>query len=349
MSLTPAEIERAGRMFAEQLKYNVAANAPTYAAILEGCISDLRTGGPVCGILEHWDGLDTSAFALRILSALHRLALDGKASALAALFPTTGGIPAPERVWPVAKAMLADHADYVIGYCARPPQTNEVARSAILLGGFLAIADQFLYPLRLLEIGASAGLNLMWDKYRTTTTGFSWGESVLELRTQWEGPLPNLSAKIAIASRAACDRDPIDIRNADDRARLESYVWAEQVRRMERLRQACAIALQTPFRLERADAADWLAQELRDLPKGQTTVVYHSIFRQYVSRATDAHLKAVMAEASARATNKAPLAWLALEVPDAKAFPDLTLTMWPGGASTTLATAHYHGEWVRWR
>jgi hypothetical protein len=348
VSLPKADIERATRMLSEQLRYNVGAQAPLYAAILHGCIDELRIGGPICDVIQHWDGSDTSAFALRILAALHRLALDGKAPGLAALFPTTGGTPAPELAWPAAKAVLATHTDYIIGYCATPPQTNEVGRSAVLLGGFLAIAHQFPYPLRLLEVGASAGLNLIWDQYRTSTTAFTWGQSALTMRPAWEGPAPHLSAPIVIAERAGCDRDPIDIRNRDDRARLESYVWAEQPERMERLRQACALALQTPFRLERAEAGEWLARELRQLPPGQATVVFHSVFRQYLTPESDAQLQAVMDDAAGRATPTAPLAWLTMEIPDTRSFPNLTLTTWPGGAAKILAQSHYHGEWVKW-
>lgn len=351
MPLTPDQTESAIKMFAGQRAYCASAGVRTYVTILDGLIDETRSGGPICDVLTRWDGAPESAFSLRVLGALHRLALDGKAPALAALFPTAGGTAAPDAVWPVARKVLADHLDYVIGYCARPPQTNEVGRSGVLLGGFLTIAQQFDKPLRLLEIGASAGLNLMWDKYRVVTDAFTWGEpsAALELRPKWDGPVPPLSPKITVASRAACDKNPIDIRTADDRARLESYIWPDQVHRLQRLRMACNTALRTPFRLDRADAADWLAQELRDLPKSETTVVYYSIFRQYVSPTTEAALEAVMAEAGARATADAPLAHLSMEMPNMKSFPVLTLTTWPGGSPKILATAHHHGEWVKWR
>ncbi|MBL8642544.1 MAG: DUF2332 domain-containing protein [Rhodospirillaceae bacterium] len=350
MTLSPAETERAVSMFQLQRDYSVKSNAPTYAGILDGCIADVRAGGPVSSIVAHWDGVLESVFALRMLAALHRLALDGKAPKLAGLFLTCGGKQAPEQAWPAARELIAEHADYIVAYCGRAPQTNETARSGVLLGGFLTIAAEYPFPLRLREIGASAGLNLMWDQYRVTTPAFTWGRSDarLELSAQWQGELPPLKAPITISDRAACDRDLIDIHKADDRTRLESYIWPDQPHRMKRLRTACAIALDTPFRLDQADAAEWIERELRNLPEGQTTAVYHSIFRQYLPPAADRKLEDVMTRAGARATGKAPLAWLAMEVPRADAYPDLTLTMWPGGERRKLATAHYHGDWIKW-
>ncbi len=347
--LSPSELEQAARMFYAQSKYSVDAGCPTYAAILDGCIADVRAGGPVCDLLQLWDRKGESAFSLRLLGALHRLALDGKAPDLAKFFLTTGGAQNPDHVWPVAREAFVQHRDFVIAYTQSPPQTNEVARSAVLWAGFLAIAAQFPHPLRLREIGASAGLNLMWDQYRVNASAFTWGkaDAALELTTRWEGNAP-AAVPISISDRAACDREPIDIHTADGRARLQSYIWPDQLHRMERLRKACDIATQTPFRLDKADAAMWIAQELRDLPKGQTTVVYHSIFRQYLDAETDGKLQAAMEEAGTRATTAAPLAWLAMEIPNMKSYPDITLTTWPDGKTRTLGTAHYHGEWIKW-
>jgi hypothetical protein len=336
-------------MLDAQSKYSVDAGCPTYAAILDGCIADVRAGGPVCDLLQLWDRKAESVFALRLLGALHRLALDGKAPALAKFFLTTGGIQNPAQVWPVARETFVQHRDYVIAYTQSPPQTNEVARSAVLWGGFLAVAAQFPYPLRLREIGASAGLNLMWDQYRVNAGSFTWGnpDATLELKTRWEGPAP-AAQSITIADRAACDREPIDIHTDDGRARLQSYIWPDQLHRMQRLRTACDIALKTPFRLDKADAAEWVEQELAALPHGQTTVVYHSIFRQYLSPETDRKLQAAMEDAGRRATLASPLAWLSMEIPNMKSYPDIMLTTWPTGETRKLGTAHYHGDWIKW-
>lgn len=351
MPLTPDIVERAAKMFAMQGKHCANSGVPTYAAILAGLEDDLHASGLICDVLAHWDGVPESVFSLRVLGALHRLALDGRAPDLARCFPTAGGVTTPEKVWPIARRTMAEHLDYVVSYTTRPPQTNEVARSAALLGGFLEVAAQYRLPLRLREIGASAGLNLLWDLYRVNAGAFSWGaaDSRLELQTTWEGPAPRLDTVVTVADRAACDRDPIDIRNADDRLRLESYIWPDQVHRMARLRQACAIARTASFRLDQADAADWIETELRETPRGQTTMVFHSVFRQYLPPDTDAKLQAVMETAGARASVQSPLAWLALESANIKSFPDLTLTTWPGGKTRKLASAHYHGDWVKWK
>ncbi|MBL8628687.1 MAG: DUF2332 domain-containing protein [Rhodospirillaceae bacterium] len=349
MMLSTAATEFSVRMFQAQKTYSVAAACPTYAAILDGCIDDVRSGGPICDLLQGWDGKTESAFALRLLGALHRLALDGKASELARFFLTTGGAQNPDHVWPVAREALIRHRDFMLQYATSPPQTNEAARSSVLWGGFLTIASQFKHPMRLREIGASAGLNLMWDQFSVSSGSFTWGppNAALALTTRWEGSAPEL-APFTISDRAACDREPIDIHSIDGRARLESYIWPDQLHRMDRLRKACAIAQRIPFRLDRADAADWVTQELRVRPQGQTTVVYHSIFRQYLPADTDAKLQSAMDEAGTRATDDSPLAWMAMEIPNANSYPDLTLTTWPGGETRKLATAHHHGDWIKW-
>lgn len=348
MALSPDIIARARRMFAAQGKHCAESGVPTYAAILERFSADLEEDAAVAAVLAHWDGVPESAFSLRMLGALHRLALDGRAPALAGVFQTCGGRQNPPRAASAALDILHKNLDDVIAYTRRPPQTNEVGRSSALLGGFLVVAQEYDLPLRLREVGASAGLNLVWDHYAFRLGARSWGNAPLHLTADWSGPPPPLDAAVRIADRAACDRDPIDIRHPEGRARLESYIWPDQIDRMTRLRQACAIAASVPFRLDQADAAAWLEQELTALPEGQATVVFHSVFRQYLDEATDARLAAAITAAGGRATPQAPLAWLALEPVNIKSFPDLTLTLWPGGRRFNLGSAHYHGNWVTW-
>src|SRR5262249_62273693 len=109
-------------------------------------------------------------------------------------------------------------------------QTNEVRRSAALLGGFLRVARETGLPLRLREIGSSAGLNLAWDRYRYELGPHRWGDprAALVLAADWTGPAPDLAAKVRIASRAGCDVAPLDARDPATRQRLEAVGWPEQ-------------------------------------------------------------------------------------------------------------------------
>lgn len=230
------------------------------------------------------------------------------------------------------------------------PQTNEVGRSAVLLGGFAAIAHDTGLPLATLEIGASAGLNQFWHRYRYALGDRAWGEpaSPVLIRCDWRGAAPALPAQIVVASHRGCDIAPIDLNNPAAALRLASYVWADQQERRQRLAAAVALARQLGVQVEPADAAAWVAEHLSAARPGRATVLYHSIVWQYLPLDTRRQLRDTIEAAGARATRAAPLAWLALELPDASCLPQLTLTLWPGGEHRVLADAHAHGLFATW-
>jgi hypothetical protein len=339
--------------FSTQAGFCVRENAsPTSAAILSGCAAALRQPHALREILATADDLGPlAAVPLRVLGAVHRLALDGRAPELATLFPSCGGTAAPEHAWPLAEALLLVEADHVRRYLTRPPQTNEVGRSAMMLGGFLTVVAETGLPLRLLEIGASAGLNLFWDRYRVCTAQFVWGppDSPLEIACDWTGPAPALAARIAVVARAGCDVAPVELANPDDRKRMESYIWTDQVERLTRLRTATVIALDEEIAVDRADAATWVEKSLATPAPGVATVLFHSIMWQYMAPDSATKVTAAIQKAGARATAKAPFAWLTMEPPGTlHAFPEIAVTVWPGGARRVLGKAHFHGAWMKW-
>lgn len=353
MTLKPIDWPAVAETFVAQARFCAADQAsPTSAAILIGCAEALTRPHVLRDILTRADDLARAAAApLRVLGALHRLARDGRAPELAALLPSCGGRADPIRAWSAAEATLLKAPDFIATYLDRAPQTNEVGRSAALLGGFLTIASETRRPLRLLEIGASAGLNLCWDLYRVKTPSFIWGppESAVELSSQWSGPSPRLDAPVTVVERAGCDLAPLDLESAEDRRRMESYVWADQVGRLNRMRAAVTIARDTGVQVDHADAAEWITAKLAATKPGVTTVIFHSIMWQYMTPASAAAVERAISAAGARATHESPLAWLALEPPgNPPAMPEVTLTQWPGGKRHVLANAHFHGAWVKW-
>lgn len=310
-----------------------------------------RVGAAVLG----WPGdPKDAALALRLAGGLHALVLSGQDAALAAVYPG-GGADGPDALDTAVSGALARHADFLIAFLDSPPQTNEVGRSAILLGGFLTVAAETGLPLALLEIGASGGLNLHWDawRYRLAPDDGAAGEwgaagAPLTLAPDWRGPLPPLPAATVIA-RAGCDQNPIDPGDADARLRLRAYVWADQAARLARLDAALAHAAASPVRVERADAGAWLERRLAERPAGAATVVFHSIFWQYVAAPTRARLRAAIEGAGTGATSRTPLAWLRMEpAPEAPRHAELRLTLWPDGGERRLAAVDYHGNWVAW-
>jgi hypothetical protein len=227
-------------------------------------------------------------------------------------------------------------------------QTNEVRRTAALVGGFLDVAGATGLPLRTLEIGASAGLNLRWDRFRyESDTGAVWGDpaSPVRLAGGLPGALP-FAVRTAVVARAGCDPSPIDPTTAAGQTKLLSFVWPDQHERFALVRAACDVAARVPARLDRAHGAAWIEAELAAPVPGVATVVYHSIVMQYFAPDERDRFVAALADAGARATPDAPLAWLRMEPGGEQA--EVRLTTWPGGRERLLATTGFHGHPVRW-
>lgn len=244
---------------------------------------------------------------------------------------------------------MAQHGDRLAAFMDHEPQTNEVRRSAALLGGFLTVARETGLPLRCFEIAASAGLNLSWDRYRYDLSGSAWGpDSPVLLPSDWSGALPPLDAQVRVVHRQACDRRPVDLKAPVQRRRLQAYVWPDQFDRLERIRAAIDVALANDVNVEAADAVDWTARSARPSP-GAATVIYHSVFWQYMPAASQAALRQAIEYLGASATNDAPLAWLRMEPPpENTAIMEVRLTIWPGGEERILAVVHAHGASARW-
>jgi hypothetical protein len=325
------------------------AGSPLYGSLLEAAAADVRAGGPVLRLLEPMaDARFADAVLLRLLAGLHLLVLEGRAPVLAGHYPSVGGRPG--RRGELRRALVATVAEHHVELAAqldRGVQSNEVGRCATLLGGFLELARGGR-PLRVFEIGASAGLNLLFDRYRYLADGAAFGppDSPLVFEHPWHGPAPDLAVPLEVAERRGCDLAPIDVATAAGRRRLRSFVWADQLERMARLDAALAVAATDPPTVDRADAPDWAAAQLATPVAGTCTVLTHAIAFQYLSVSGRAELLRAVEAAGERATDAAPFAWLRFEPGGDRA--ELRLTTWPGGSVRLLATSAYHGPPVAW-
>lgn len=336
-----------------QARYCRTAGSALTADLLEGAADDLGRPGPVADLLLPLeDDPAGSVPALRFAGALHRLVLERRAPALALHYPSVGGTPGD--VWPVARAAVAEHLEDLHELVRRPVQTNEVGRSSALLGGLLHLARATELPVRLLELGASAGLNLQVERFRhEVADGTVLGDpaSPVVLADPWKGRLPPLDAPLRVAERAGCDPAPLDPSSTADRLTLTSYVWADQVHRFERLRAALQVAAAHPVPVQPLPASGFLERELQPRP-GLATVVWHSVVRQYLEPAERDRVAALLVEAGERASADAPVAHLQLE-PERFGRADVrfrvTLTTWPGGRRRVLAGCQGHGPPVVWR
>jgi hypothetical protein len=326
--------------------------------------------GTLCGLLAErldrsssfgsrildWPGNPhVDALALRSCGALHALARSGREPDLTAAYP-----PSPtdiEQLWSAIAAAIARHDGFLTAFLDSPPQTNEVARSALILGGALHLVVRIGgMPLALYEIGSSASLNLAFDRYRYHLGGgLSWGDpsAPLTIRSEWRGSLPSLDRAISVSSRQGCDRNPLDAANPADADRLMAYIWPDQAYRLERTEAALKLAAAEGRKAERIDAADWVEREFaKPHAPGTCRLLFHTIVFQYLPPEAQARIDAALARAAASATTDAPVAHFAFETdynPDGhNVGAPMTLRIWPGGETLNLGRGDYHGRWAEW-
>lgn len=334
--------------FRSQAKSCAALGSPFVAMLCDLAAERLTAAQPVGRHLLGWTG-DPSSSAdsvpLRFAGSLHALVLRGADPALSQVYPPHAADP--DGLWNAVERACRDHAEAILERLASPPQTNEVRRSAALLPGFLTIAKRFALPLCLSEVGASAGLNLLWDRYAYRLGDFAWGDpqSPVMLAPEWTGGRPP-DASLTLRERAGCDLRPVDPAHPDDAQRLLSYLWADQADRIERTRAALHLAALSGLKVEAADAVDWLERRLAVIRPGCVHVIVHTIAWQYLPSAARERGDALIEEAGRAATEAAPLARLSLEGDGQAPGAALTLQMWPTGERHEIGRADFHGRWI---
>ncbi|WP_299904578.1 DUF2332 family protein [uncultured Paracoccus sp.] len=304
--------------------------------------------GPVAARVLGWPGDASSRGAsvpLRLAGALHHLVLSGRTPALAAAYAV--GDPPVETML----AAIAAHEALVLDWLDSPPQTNEVGRSAVLIAAARFLTGLHPLPFELLELGASAGLNLNFARYRLAPDRGAapdpgiFGPSEVVLSPLWKGEF--LEADFAVADAEGVDLRPVDpVKGAE---RLLAYCWADQTERLARLRAALAIAEAHPVPVHEGDAAGWLQARLADPAPGRLRLVYHTVAWQYFPPDTQADCEASLQAAGTRASATAPLAHLSMEA-DGGRGAALQLRLWDGAFhGWSLARADFHGRWVDWQ
>lgn len=311
----------------------LAANWPNGSAI------DTLCGG--------WSG-DIGPYAaslpLRLAGGLHALVL-GKADAeLAACYP-----PRSVGDAQLAAAVLAAfdrHADFFADWMQNAPQTNEVRRSVALIPAAHLLARKFDLPFMTSELGASAGLNLMWHRFAVDTPAGMLGpkDPALQLAPDWSGPAPAKCLPVVMDHRGV-DLNPLDAHDPDQQLRIFSYLWADQPHRVD-LTRAAIDALDT--QVDQGDAIDWLGTRLKRQPDNHLHLIYHTVAWQYFPEDRQAQGTAMIEAAGANATDTRPVAWLGMETDGNTPGAALTLRYWPGDVTVQLARVDFHGRWIDW-
>ena len=322
---------------------------------MRGAADDIESGGVLEDLLSGIPLPAGQAPALRVLAALHRTVLEGRAPGLDPYYPSVGGTLAPDDVWAVAEATLRENSDYVHRYLERGVQTNEPGRSTALFGVLLWLNERYRRPIRLFEIGASAGLNLLATDfaYRVQGTLLGRDDSPVVFEEPWISvPVPDpISADrdLVVVDRRGCDVAPIDAASVDGRITLMSYIWPDEPERISRMRAALSVAEMNPPVVDEESADTWLARILPSSRDDSVRLVWQSVMTQYLTSEIRSAISDQIDLAGAAANEESPVVYAKME-PVTRPVPSFQvgLSCWPGGTDRTLAHAGDHGPPVRW-
>lgn len=334
--------------FEIQAGYCDAMDAPISARVCTALATAVDRNSETGRRVLDWAGEPVAdALALRLVGGLHALHRAGVDPALSTVF--SGAKTDPARVTAILNATLVAHDAALLPWLDGPPQTNEAARSAGMMTGILHLAERYGPRFEVLEIGSSAGLNLLIDRYRFDLGGVNVGPdtSPVTIRPEWRGEPPP-STPVEIESTRGVDIQPVDVADPVAAARLEAYVWVDAVQRQVRLAAAIAMVREGGVDLVEGDAADWVeAQLTKPQPEGVTRVLMHSVVWQYLPPVSRERIRVAMAAAGARATVERPLGWVMMEPNRDLHRHEVRVRGWPGERPMELvALTHAHGAWV---
>ena len=344
----PAAVNRA---FENQVAYcrdNGAIITAGICDVLRSLLPPGSGGGEVMERVRTWTGPALAgALPLRVAGGLHGSYLAGVAPELEPVYKH-GTVQAE-----LIRTALERHETFLLPWLDGPPQTNEAGRSWAYVAALAWLTARGFGPrFALYELGSSAGINLMLERYRYTLGAFERGpiDSAIHIAPEWRGR--KLEGKpFDIVSTEGCDVAPVDLKDEDDALRLTAYIWPEFEQRFTRMEAAIRFASEQSPNIARTTAAHYVDRVLAaPAVSGTMRVVMHSVVWQYLDTDEKARIASAIERAGARASSDTPLAWISLEANRDSHRHELSLRYWPGGGEArTLGEAHPHGAWVRWR
>lgn len=324
-------------------------DSPTYAELAAGVAGDDELLALAAGRQEGQPAPNM------LFGAVQYLLLQGVEHPLAAHYPILAGPePPPGSAFPSFRAFCLEHRERIAELIAtRRTQTQVVRRCTCLLPAFGLVHREAGAPLALIDVGASAGLNLNFDRYayrylRDGSEVLRWGADAarVELEADLRGPgtPPEPPRDIPVASRDGIDLNPIDLADPGELLWLRALIWPEHVERHAQLVDAAAELEDSPVGLHRGDASRDLPHLLERVPAEAALVVYSTIALYQVPREGRRRIT----EALATRSRERPVWRVALEGVHP---PRLTLTRYGDGSAETelLARASPHGWWIEWR
>jgi hypothetical protein len=325
-------------VFRRQAVHFTMLGSPVYGRLAGRLAEDPRPAGAILGDGASWD------LGLRLFGAVQYLVLTGVAPS------------ALSGDWDDFVAVLDAHEAELQRFVrGQGVQTNETQRCVALVPAFLTVAAATGLPLDLIELGPSAGLNLVFDRY-----GYRYAEGTfgalgarLEFDASERGRVPAalLETPIEVHSRAGIDLSPIDVTNPGDVVLLKSFIWPGLDERVARLDAAIDTFVTTPNRpsLIRGDYVDLLPGVLADRAEDRLTVVYQTASTGYLSPERYAELGRSLERAAA---DGRPLALVSSRRHDETETGiedgyELAIRVWPE-AERLAAFVDFHGNWIDW-
>ncbi|GER90811.1 hypothetical protein KDW_49730 [Dictyobacter vulcani] len=287
-------------------------------------------------------------------AAVHYLLLSGTQHPLAAFYPSLTALPAKLiGVYPIFRAFCQQYEDQLREIIStRRVQTNEICRCACLLPMFEIVSQLGRKrPLAIIEIGTSAGLNLLWDQY-----GYRYGDvfsggnrtSALQLDCELRGPkVPPLPPEMPeVTLRVGLDLHPINISNPDAVLWLRALIWPEHKERFTRLQNALEIVRQQRPLVLAGDALKLLPTIMANVPMDTTLCIFHSFTFNQIPEDARQEFSNILISAS----RHREIFRIAYEAIADGTDPTLDLSLYLQGLETrqTLARAAAHGSWMEW-
>lgn len=298
-----------------------------------------------------------------LFAAVHALLLDGAAHGLREWYPSVVGHDARD---PTEADPVPAFVDFVRAHetrirelvATRRTQTNAVGRTSVLAPAFTRVAERVDGPVALVEVGASAGLNLLFDRYRYqyglpdggTRTAGDDGASVTVSADLRAGDPPLPADPPAVAARVGIDLNPLDVTDDDDLNWLRALVWPEHVDRHDQLAAAATVARADPPEIVTGDALDVLPAVVDELPADVAVCIYDTQVRYQLTEAQRERYRALLADLAV----DRDLHWVsgshAVESADGPGIALRHADVSGDGVvePTTVARYESHGRWVEW-
>ena len=297
-----------------------------------------------------------------LFAVVHMLLQSQPASPLAYYYSSIHkpALPPDRQTFSLFNGYCLQNQDQIISILRhRRTQTNEVRRGLAILPAvnmIQALSEQM--PLILVEIGCSAGLNLIWDQYSyiyyTEAGKELYGgclDSSLQLATNLKGPIsPLITSTLPILSqRIGIDVNPLNIHSTSDLQWLDALIWPEHHDRRKSLQKAISIAKNFNLELRKGDALELLPGIARELSADCAPVFLHTYVTQQLTPKDQALLPQLITRISSRFRHAFHL-WH--ERSNNSYFPELVLRHIQYGITTTtslLAFAEAHVRWLEWK